>query len=64
MSSRRLRRATFLLPDPGSEHSDSNNDAPGTWVEFDVTSAITGDGTYTFVLKGNTDAGGRFPAFV
>ncbi len=27
--------------------------ATATWVEFDVTSAVTGDGTYTFVLVGD-----------
>jgi hypothetical protein len=56
-----------------SEGSITWNTAPGTtggsldyqsagsdvWVEFDVTSAVTGDGTYSFVLQGNTDAPGR-----
>ena len=27
--------------------------AAATWVEFDVSSAVTGDGTYTFVLVGD-----------
>lgn len=55
-----------------SEGSIIWNTAPGTtggaldsvgvttgWTEFDVTSAITGDGTYSFVLQGNTDSPGR-----
>jgi uncharacterized sulfatase len=29
------------------------------WVEFDVSSVVTGDGTYSFVLKGDTAAGSR-----
>jgi hypothetical protein len=48
------------------------NTAPGTtgsaldsvsattgWVEFDVTSLITADGTYSFVLQGDTDSSSR-----
>jgi hypothetical protein len=27
----------------------------GTWVEFDLGSAITGNGTYTFAIKGGVD---------
>ncbi|MCD6389945.1 MAG: DNRLRE domain-containing protein [Desulfobulbaceae bacterium] len=56
-----------------SEGSITWNTAPGTtgssldyetvgsaeWVEFDVTSAVTGNGTYSFVLQGNTDAPSR-----
>jgi hypothetical protein len=37
---------------------DSQSVATG-WYEFDVTSAITGDGTYSFVLKGDVNSGGR-----
>jgi len=34
-----------------------NKDAinPNSWVEYDVTSAITGDGTYSFVLAGDSN---------
>jgi calcineurin-like phosphoesterase family protein len=28
---------------------------PNSWVEYDVTSAITGDGTYSFVLAGDSN---------
>jgi hypothetical protein len=30
--------------------------ASGGWYEFDVTSAVTGDGDYSFVLKGDVNA--------
>ena len=29
------------------------------WTEFDVTSVVTGDGTYSFVLKGDADSSSR-----
>ncbi len=29
------------------------------WAEFDVTSEVTGDGVYSFVLKGSSKATGR-----
>jgi hypothetical protein len=48
------------------------NNAPGTsggsldfvnvttgWTDFDVTSLVTGDGTYSFVLKGDANNGSR-----
>ncbi len=32
----------------------------GTWIEFDVTSAITGDGTYSFALQSTSSNSGRY----
>ncbi len=55
-----------------SEGSITWNNAPGSsggsidsiavttgWTEFDVTSAVTGDGVYAFVLKGSSSPTGR-----
>ena len=48
--SNRPARTTTVIGDVGAVSA-------GTWVEYDVTSAITGSGTYTFVLGSvSTDA--------
>ncbi|MCK5174127.1 MAG: Ig-like domain-containing protein, partial [Planctomycetes bacterium] len=45
---------------PGSTGGSLDHVAVTTgWVEFDVTSLVTGDGTYSFVLKGDTAASTR-----
>ena len=45
---------------PGSTGGSLDNvDVTTGWTDFDVTAAVSGDGTYTFVLKGNSDSGGR-----
>ena len=45
---------------PGSTGSsvDFVNVTTG-WTDFDVTSLVSGNGTYTFVLKGDANASGR-----
>ena len=41
----------------GTPLSTVGSAAAGTWVEFDVGSVITGNGTYSFAISGgNTDA--------
>ena len=42
---------------PGSTGSslDYQSCSSDVWIEFDVTSAVTGDGTYSFVLKGDVN---------
>jgi trimeric autotransporter adhesin len=44
-------------PAPGSLITIGGSAPLGTWVEYDLTGAVEGDGTYSFVLKdGGTDA--------
>jgi PKD repeat protein len=44
-------------PTPGSLVTIGGDAPLGTWVEYDLTSAVAGNGTYSFVLKdGGTDA--------
>jgi PKD repeat protein len=38
-------------PPAGSRITTGGAAAVGTWVDFDLTGAVTGDGTYSFVLK-------------
>ena len=35
------------------------NAAPATWIELDVTSLVTGDGTHPFVLQADTNVNGQ-----
>jgi hypothetical protein len=46
---------------PGSTGGILDTQTAGSteWVEFDVSTLVTGNGTYAFVLKGDTDASGR-----
>ncbi|MHC4754892.1 MAG: Calx-beta domain-containing protein, partial [Planctomycetota bacterium] len=46
---------------PGSTGSvlDTQSAGSSEWVDFDVSTLVTGNGTYAFVLKGDTDASGR-----
>ncbi len=46
----------ITAPALGSLGSTSN----GTWIEFDVTPAITGDGTYSFALQSTSSNSGRY----
>jgi trimeric autotransporter adhesin len=44
-------------PAPGSFLTNGGGAPLGTWVEYDLTGAVEGNGTYSFVLKdGGTDA--------
>jgi PKD repeat protein len=44
-------------PAPGSLIANGGGAPLGTWVEYDLTGAVEGNGTYSFVLKdGGTDA--------
>jgi len=46
-----------LKPDPGSLVTIGGGAPLGTWVDYDLTGAVTGNGTHSFVLKdGGTDA--------
>lgn len=38
-------------PISGNPISTAGNVAPNTWVEYDVTAAITGNGTYSFAIQ-------------
>jgi hypothetical protein len=51
----RPERASAPLDDVGAV-------AGGTWVEYDVTAAVTGDGDYTFALVGTSSDGVQFRA--
>jgi hypothetical protein len=42
--------------------ASSGQVATNTWVEFDVTAAVTGDGTYSFVLATSSSDGLNFSA--
>ena len=45
---------------PGSTGGSLDNVTVTTgWTEFDVTSLVSGDGTYSFVLKGDLNKGSR-----
>jgi fibronectin type 3 domain-containing protein len=39
---------------------DTKTPSASSWVEFDVTSHVTGNGTYSFCLQGSTDTGQQF----
>ncbi|MHC4618340.1 MAG: CBM96 family carbohydrate-binding protein [Planctomycetota bacterium] len=39
---------------------DTKSPSAGSWVEFDVTSHVTGNGTYSFCLQGDTNSGQDF----
>jgi hypothetical protein len=44
----------------GAALSDAGAVASGGWREFDVTSAVTGNGTYSFILVGTSNDGMKF----
>lgn len=45
-------------PSQGSVLDSVSNLSPGDWVEFDVSSFVTGPGTYSFVLRTAQDSAG------
>ena len=60
-------------PVSGTPLSSLGSVATGTWVEFDVTAAVTGNGTYSFAITSSSsnsvyynskDAGSNTPVLV
>jgi len=49
-------------PITGTALSSAGAVSVGQWVEFDVTSEITGDGTYSFALKSNSSDAAYYSA--
>ncbi|HLF74988.1 MAG TPA: DNRLRE domain-containing protein, partial [Anaerolineales bacterium] len=47
-------------PRAGSKSGDQTLVRRHSWVEYDVTALVTGDGTYSFVLVGDSQEGLRF----
>ncbi|MHC4195948.1 MAG: CBM96 family carbohydrate-binding protein, partial [Planctomycetota bacterium] len=39
---------------------DTKSPSASSWVEFDVSNSVTGNGTYSFCLQGSTDTGQSF----